>query len=726
MKLDIESGLNKLTISEVAAMYEHWNGVEGITLRDQMNAMSKVGKIVGIPLTNEQLLFVCINNTNVLCDAGPGAGKSVCSIFALLHRHYFLKTPMTACLVILYTRQAREDYEKKCTAIIDKLNNSGLPFLRVDGYPDVRTMHRLAHLWVTEYSYELGYDKLTMETVLLEDSQEVFEDIMSEHFEETYYLLSGYEMKQIVQFYTYIQEGGIDLPNTNEETLYSNRYYPTKRLNKQQLIEIYDKYETYKLIKSKMDFTDFIMKFKNLLLTDDHMRKRVQTAYQFIISDEHQDQSPTFIEIEKLIAGDTNKIKAMGDSDQTLFNFRGIETYNMLEFKNHYKNSVVTTLSYNMRCPAKIVDISNNLIQNNKLRYEKYLYGIEKPHYLEMLEISNKYDVINSVVSIIRNTPEKERGSIGVLYRNVRASGLLSTYLLFKTNIKFSVHSGIRPFSDLLSRAMLVLLNLPFDEDNRNFLRKLYYFTPLTKEQALAVYEKHNTLQEYRASLSTNSKLAKAVDDLFDYIEMGKAFKPVSIAAKTVLQNIYLYYINFINDKIVEAGDMIDYELFEIVEEFFMRTDKTVPQLIGLVTEYIDKMRSHSGNDCVQLSTIHSAKGTEYNKVCIIDLNKNFPNLRHGETTTEEQAQQFLEEEVRVLYVGITRTKKELYIYNDGSAFADVFRADAFQPINNPLSNILKKIDNNKPADITNIPEVSMPTMSALDKLLVGYKRMGE
>ena len=725
MKLDVVSGLNQMSRVEVAEMYEHLNIIEGVTLRQQFNAMYKIGKSVGIPLTNEQLLFVCVNSCNVLSDAGPGSGKSTCSIFALLHAHYFRKISMQACLVILYTRQAAEDYNKKVRSIIDRLNKSGIPNLRVDGYPDVYTIHKLARMWVKEYCYDFGYDSHSFESALLDDVQSVFEKILVENYETLYYMLSGYELKQIVSFYNYLIESSIVLSEMSEDELFKNRYYPTKRISKQQLMEIYELYDDYKLIQNKMDFTDFIMTFHSLLTKNPEMLERIRTVYDFFLSDGYQDQSPLFVEIISILAGDTNLLKAMGDSDQTLFNFRGIETYNMLDFKKHYTNSVVTTLSYNMRCPAKVVDMSNKLISTNKHRYEKNLYGIEKPHHIELCEVNNKYDIINKLLEVIKATPPNEHGEIGVLYRNVRSAGLLSTYLLLKTNYSFIVHSGLRPFSDLLSRSILPLLNIPFNEGKRDFLRKLYYYTPLTKEQSLQVYEQFKNLNEYRSSFIAENKITRALDTLLTYMERARNYEPAGEIMRPVVNNIYLYFINFINDRIIEAGEQVDSELYQLIEEFFLRPDKTVHQVALIATEYINKMSNADRKEGIQLSTIHSAKGTEYNKVIILDLNQNFPNVRHKQNLPESQQESFIEEEVRVLYVGMTRTKKELYVFNDGSAFADVFRENGYTTTTNFMDTIRLQAQAPSANSVVeaDIPEVALPGATIFDKLLSGYKQ---
>lgn len=671
MKLDVSNFMNSMTLEQIDEEYGHYNKVESHSLLQQMKFMKNLSHKLGTPLTNEQLFFVCCNGVTALCDAGPGSGKTTCSMYALLHSWYFLKIPVGHALVVMYTEGSANDYRERIKSMIDRLNASGKDFLRVPDYPTVRTMHSLARLWIVEYKYDLNYNSVTIENALLEDVNGEFSEILSDNFEELDLTLSNEAKRKIVTFYNYYKEVGLDLENMSDHEIKKNRYYPSKNLPLTDLISIYKKYDDRKLILHKMDFTDFILNFEKLLTERDDILQRLRRVYKTVFSDEYQDMSLAFIRIIRRLVSDTTHAKFMGDSDQTLFDFRGSDAQNMLEFKNHYTEGIVTTLSLNMRCPRKIVELSNEVINTNKLRYDKQLYGLDKPYKIVAEKYHNRKEVVSSLVSLMQKKTKEELQNSMILFRNSRSSAFLVSYLLLKTNIPFTILSGARPFGDLLSRALLTFLNFIVDDTSEDIVRNLHYFTPLSKEQVKDVFLEYKTLREYFDTLKPGTRLHSSIDLLYQTRTRARKYEP-STCMKPVIDNIKLFYINFINSKMLEAGEVLDDALFELVEEFFIDPDLTCQQVQSKVMEYAEKASSLTGG--ISLSTIHTAKGSERDNIYIIDLDRNFPSQKGlSEDLTELQAQLYLEEEVRVFYVGITRTKYLLHVYHNESPFLSFF-----------------------------------------------------
>ena len=732
LKLDVLPNLNSLPLEEVAELYSGWSVVEKFSMLDQFKTMKQLGRMFKIDLTNEQLLFICISGKTVLSDSGPGAGKTTCSKFALIHAHIFLGVDLGNALVLMFTGGAAEEYARGIDYIINGLNATKKKMFQIRFKPTVKTLHALARAWIREYKFELGFDSVTIENILLEDPNAVFNEIMSEDFEELDLTLPNEVKKKIQLFYNYHKETGIDLNTVSEIELKKSRYYPSKQLDLSVLIDIYNAYDRYKAIKNKYDFTDFILKFEHLLDTRADIVARLSRAYRVVFVDEYQDMSLSFIRILKKLIHEDTHAKFMGDSDQTLFDFRGSEAKNMLEFKEAYNNGVVTSLTLNMRCPAKIVELSNLVINTNHLRYDKQLYGFEKPYSIITEKYNSRNDVVNSMLDILHNTPPSKYKDMMLLYRNSRTSALLTTRLLFETNIPFTVISGARPFGDLLSRSILTFLTFVFDENTPDILKQLNRFTPLSKDQAKDVFLDYSNLREYYESVSPNTRLHGTLKTMFEVRDQALRYER-STCLKPIVDNIRLYYLNFLNSKMLESGEVLDDELFEIIEQFFLDPELSCMQIQKKLVEYMDKAKALSGG--VRLATIHTAKGLEAEEIHMLDLDRNFPSKKGlDENLTEEQAQMFLEEEVRVFYVGITRTKKVLHVYHNESPFYSFFEkidsikgmekgdADKIKMVNTPVipsSNVFQE-------EYTPIVQKEDAVAKNLNSLLNSYKRAKE
>lgn len=732
LKLDVLPNLNSMTLEEVATLYSGWSIVEDFTMLEQMKIMRSIGNNFKIKLTNEQLLFICISGKTVLSDSGPGSGKTTCSKFALIHTHLFLKVDLGNALVLMFTGEAALEYARGIEHIIDGLNATKKKMFQIRFKPTVKTLHALARSWIREYKYLLGFDSVTIENVLLENSAAVFSEILADDFEELDLSLPNEVKKKLQMFYNYHKEMNIDLKSVSESEIRDSRYYPSKQLPLSKVIEVYDAYDKYKLIKQKYDFTDFILKFEQLLDTRPDIVERLSRAYRVVFVDEYQDMSLSFIRILKKLIHANTHVKFMGDSDQTLFDFRGSEAKNMLEFKDSYDNGVVTSLTFNMRCPAKVVELSNMVINTNQLRYDKQLYGIEKPYSIVTEKYNSRNDVVNSIVDTLKSMSKAEYKDVMLLYRNSRTSALLTTRLLLETNIPFTVISGARPFGDLLSRSILTYLQFVFDENTKDILKTLNRFTPLSKDQAKDVFLEYENLREYFESISPNTRLHSTIQTMFDVRARALKYEP-STCIRPIVDNIRLYYLNFLNSKMLESGEVLDDELFEIIEQFFLDPELSCIQVQSKLVEYMDKAKALQGG--VRLATIHTAKGLEAKYIYMLDLDRNFPSKKGlDENLTEEQAQMFLEEEVRVFYVGMTRTKYLLHVYHNESPFYSFFeklnsvngmvKTDA-TAISISNSNVFNNVSNFEETSKVVIKQENAVTKN-LNSLLQGYKKAKE
>lgn len=664
MILDIKPELN-LSPNELAEKYSYLVDESKFTFMQQYNLIVNLGTRFNINFTNEQIIFILTSKYNLLCDACPGAGKTTTAKFSILHKHYVFNMHMFRILYIVYNRQAKEEFSNSFEDLQATLNNMKNTSLHINDKPNISTMHSLAKEWVTEYCYELGYTRDQIKGAIIENVDEIFNNILSDNHAELFELATNYDVRSLIQYYNYSKECDLDLYTIPEEELKANRYYP-KMIPLEVVQNVFDKYDEYKLVNIKVDFTDLLTKFYKLLSTNEAVLTRLKANYEYIIVDEFQDATALFLNIFKLLSTNDN-IKVMGDIDQCLYNFRGAESQNMLEFKNIFPNGLTTTLSVNMRCPNRIVSLANTIISNNTMRYDKMMTGTFDEHELVILPILSKASFMHTLITKIKSVPTTEQGDIGILYRNSRTSSYIVTYLALKENIPFKVNSGMRLFGDMLSKSLLTLFNYA-SMPNKDFLKQLYRYTPLNKVEALEVYKTCDTLEDFLPQCPFNS-LRNSIEDLIEFRELARQYYSSNCCSK-VLANIYLYYINFINQSMAKKGENVDNELYSLITEFFVSDTFSVYQILTKIAELTSTQESRFA---IKLSTIHSAKGTEYKYVILPDVDRNFPNMYSIQDSSEANIRQYLEEEIRALYVGVTRTKYSLTVFTSNSVFTELF-----------------------------------------------------
>ncbi len=434
------------------------------------------------------------------------------------------------------------------------------------------------------------------------------------------------------------------------------------------ILWIKDEYEKKKKMSNVMDYDDLLTKWLWLLENNNEARNRFQEQFRYILVDEYQDTNRLQAKIIKNLADLHKNVLVVGDDSQAIYSFRAADVTNILNFPNHYGDVKIFKLETNYRSTPEIINLANNSILNNANRFDKKLKPMkessEKP---ALLDVSDPYNQAAFVAQRVLELREEGVAlkDMAVLFRAHYQSAEVEMELI-KRNIPYIVRGGVRFFEQAHIKDVLSYLRILI-----NPLDELAWFRVLTLCPGIGPGYAGKIFDEF----TKTGKIEKVLDKKFTRFLPEKAkkgfmgFQKVikEIAGKDlkkkpdeILKSIIDGgYKNYVYTRFDNANDRID-DLHELIN--FAHTYKTARTLMHDITMresfkgesiYGDRVN----DEYLVLSTIHQAKGLEWNSVFIIGLCEGqFPHSK-----TIEYPEQ-IEEERRLFYVASTRAKDRLYL----------------------------------------------------------------
>ena len=430
---------------------------------------------------------------------------------------------------------------------------------------------------------------------------------------------------------------------------------------------VYEGYEKEKAKKYLLDFDDLLVETYNLLSTDDSVRGKYSERYQHVLIDEFQDTNPVQLEIIKLIVDHENSAEKSywitGDDWQSIYSFAGASVNNLLNFKNNFKHSEIFILNINYRSTPQILRACQNLISHNVRKIEKTL-KTDNPEGDEVivLESSSEEGEALSIVNEIRELTERkgyQYKDCAVLYRaNFQSRTIEETFSQMKipyhieNGLNFYQRSEVRYLLDYLrvisnpdseegDEALKSILNVPNRYISRKFIQEL---TEFSSKQNVHLYEGLKLLPVDLPYLRINVKnFIKLMSPLVD-------FAP-NLEPSEVIQTLRneLDYDRWCTDEDVPQPD--DAKIANLNQ---LQLSAARYSSIRDFLEYTDSFDEQMSNDRegIALMTIHKAKGLEFPIVFVIGLVEGITPTKKGD----------IEEERRIVFVGISRAMKVLYI----------------------------------------------------------------
>ena len=477
--------------------------------------------------------------------------------------------------------------------------------------------------------------------------------------------------------------------------------FDSEILTSDEFCRVYNMYEEYKESIKKIDFDDMLIKTYNLLKQNKQILDRVRAAYRYILVDEFQDINKVQFEVIKLIASPNNNIFVVGDEDQSIYGFRGSRPDFLLEFEDYFKGSKKYVLDINYRSKKDITDIANKLIQNNENRYEKSIKcdrehkGIVKYINTEDAEEEAKFiakDILSKCEDNCTNYDD-----FAVIYRtNIQSRALVDAFM--DMHIPFVVRDSIVTIYDhWVARDLLAYLRLGIDttlsEDWIRIINKPFRY--ISKDSIKLASEDRDFIGALINKANLHPKQVKTLNDLEIDLSYLKTLSPKNAISYIRTSLDYdRYVLDYCSNRKIKPTGLI-----EILNE--LESSSTHFKTINEYLEHIEKVKSeivesrnNKNSEGVIFTTMHSAKGLEFPYVYIIGANEGtIPHEKSYDIEDDKKRKEAIEEESRLLYVGITRAQDELYISSPKNKYGrKVFQSRFIDEIKSPTKEDIKAI----------------------------------
>ncbi len=591
-------------------------------------------------LNKEQLRVVREGDGACLVLSGPGSGKTRTLVYRTA---YLLEkgVPAEQILLLTFTKKAAKEMLSRIFGIFGNSREG------VNG----GTFHHAGNLFLRRYAPVIGYNKnfIIMDD---EDSRSMFTSILKERSKKI-------EIRApIVQSVISLS---VNSKKSIERILEENFPYIEEE-NSYAIEEIAVEYNKRKKEGNLMDYDDLLFNWLKILSFKE-VKREISSRFSYVLVDEYQDTNAIQDEIVKNVTEEHGNILAVGDDSQSIFSFRAADIKNILRFSNNYPGAKIFHLETNYRSTPQILTLANEVIKNNEMRLDKQLRSTKKDGRKPIIiPLDNSFKQAEFVISQILKM--KNSGipfsEMAVLFRAHYQSAELELEFA-KQSIPYVMRGGMKFFEQLhvkdLSAFLRIIVNFRDHVSWKRLLSRLdgvgkTYSDRITK----SLLEKKDIDAVYKdseeISLMVPLKARKEVLILLHLLKEASIEPCIQKIIEIFLSGFYGEYlrnsfengrerINDLNRFRDLAGNYDDMEKmicdFSLSEEFKTETDD-------------DKKEK------ITLSTIHQAKGLEWDTVFVISLREgDFPYVK----AIEEGS---LEEERRLFYVAVTRCKNNLFL----------------------------------------------------------------
>lgn len=443
---------------------------------------------------------------------------------------------------------------------------------------------------------------------------------------------------------------------------------------------VYEEYQKRLRKNSALDFDDLIMMTIQLFQRVPEVLEYYQRKFQYIHVDEYQDTNRAQYMLVKQLAARFRNLCVVGDSDQSIYRWRGADIANILSFEKDYPNAQVILLEQNYRSTKRILLAANEVIKNNLNRKPKNLWTENqegnKISYFRADSEKGEGQFVAGKIKELVESGKYNRSDIAILYRTNAQSRVIEEVLL-KSNIDYSIVGGIKFYErkeikDTIAYLKLIanpddeisfvrIINVPKRGIGSSSLDKIAEFA-LTHD--ISLFQALDSVELIGLSPKVTKAAAEFRDLIKGYSQMQEFLSVTELVEELLDKSGYRDMLKA--EKSLEAQSRLENldELLSVTKNFEeSNEDKS---LIAFLTDLalvadIDSLDEdgQKKTDTVVLMTLHSAKGLEFPVVFLMGLEEGvFPHSR----SLQEEAE--MEEERRLAYVGITRAEEQLFITN--------------------------------------------------------------
>ncbi len=475
------------------------------------------------------------------------------------------------------------------------------------------------------------------------------------------------------------------------------------------MLKIYTAYEDLCRRGGLVDFGELLLRAHELFLNSPDILAHYQQRFPFILVDEFQDTNTIQYAWLRVLSGNTAKVSAVGDDDQSIYGWRGAKIENIQRFENDFSETKTIRLEQNYRSTGLILKAANGVIKNNYGRLGKELWTDGKEgEPINLYAAFNEQDEARFIVDRIDSWMRKGNryDSCAILYRSNAQSRVLEEALL-RENIAYRIYGGQRFYDRLEIKNALSYLRLLVNRDDDTAFERVIN-TPtrgvgsktvevirlLAREHGYSLWQAALMLLKQKQLSARAHNAVTSFIDLVNQLDSETKEQALAEQVETMLENSGL--LNFHRNEKGEKGQARVENLEELINacrafdpsQAATQTDQLEAEKNTLLVQFLDNASLDAGEpqadefeDAVQLMTLHSAKGLEFPCVFIAGMEENlFPHKMSADDPDR------LEEERRLCYVGITRAMENLTI-----SYAETRRLHGKETFNN-VSRFVKEI----------------------------------
>lgn len=632
-------------------------------------------------LNPQQLEAITLPHQSVLVLAGAGSGKTRVLTTRIAHLIQSGQASPHGILAVTFTNKAAKEMLARISAMLP-INPRGMW---------IGTFHGLCHRMLRAHFQDAGLPQ-TFQILDSADQLGLIKRILKDLQADD----KKFPPRQVQWFINNAKEAGLRAAYVVVEDAFSRR-----------MLEFYQAYELQCQREGAVDFAELLLRNYELLTRNEPLCQHYRARFRHILIDEFQDTNQLQYKWLKLLAGTETghaaAVFAVGDDDQSIYAFRGAYSGNMKDFERDFGISTVIKLEQNYRSHGYILDAANALIEHNSERLGKNLWTSEgKGEPLRVYNAPNDYDeaaFITDEVKALRDDGVA-LSEIALLYRSNAQSRVLE-HSLFNAGIPYRVYGGMRFFDRQEIKHALAYLRLIANPDDDSALLRVINFPArgigARSLEQLLDDAKVQGISLWRAALGKSGgeaailqKSAEALKGIAGFVQK-MLFMRRDCAALPLPQIIeHMLTHSELSSHYAKERESVErlenlHELINAAASFVHEAENdSLAEFLAHASLEAGEHQAGSGQDALQLMTIHAAKGLEFHSVFLSGLEEGlFP---HENSLNEING---LSEERRLMYVAMTRARRRLYLsfaqsrllhgqtrYNIASRFLDEIPQD--------------------------------------------------
>lgn len=574
----------------------------------------------------------------ILAGAGSGKTKTITSRLAYI---LSLGIPAENTLTLTFTNKAAAEMKHRTKKLL------GDDFLN----PLLCTFHKFGLLFLRDHIELIGRNK-NFVVIDSEDRKNIMKDIKKK---------LGIPINE-----------GLGL---NEISMFKCENY---EISSSYDLEIYNLYEKYLISNNRVDFDDLIKLTYEILVQNKNICDEISNKFEYIMVDEYQDTDNLQFKLLQILSSHHKNLCVVGDDDQSIYGWRGAKIENILNFSNVFKDTRIIKLEKNYRSTPQILEIANNIISHNTKRMGKNLISSkENGDEVEIKNFKKESDELNYIISKIKdiNLLGDKFSQIAILYRKNSFSRALEEGLS-KARIPYKIIGGIRFFERSEIKDIIAYLRLICNEDDDFSLNRIINVPKrglgsisMERIKEFAImnnYSLFKALNRIDDCVNVSDKLKNTIKEFVSNIKDLMNEDSIVGILEGLERNFELKKFNLSRNNSDERISNIN-EFYENIK--YRASNEADFKLI----DYLNEISLLSGDDdeqgnAINLMSIHSSKGLEFDNVFIIGLeNGNFP-VKFSD----------IEEERRLAYVAFTRAKKRLFLTYSNQRTNQIFNKSVF------------------------------------------------